>query len=277
MKNLVIRSLSGAIYVALIVISIIFVPRAFMLLMGIFVAIGMTEYENMVFERNKAQGPSKLAYGLDILLALLIWGCVGLMGLLFGYSLVLGFWIICALFSLRFIVAVFDKSEYAVSNVAQSVLGIFYISVPLSLISFLGYTNVPASKTYLLFTFILIWLNDTGAYLVGCKFGKRRLCERLSPKKSWEGFWGGFVFCVVAGVVFGLWFDHSVYMSAIYGGVVSVFATIGDLFESMLKRSAGVKDSGKLIPGHGGILDRIDSLLFVAIPAFLMFPFLISN
>jgi phosphatidate cytidylyltransferase len=112
--------------------------------------------------------------------------------------------------------------------------------------------------------FALIWVNDTGAYCVGSTMGKHRLCERLSPKKSWEGFWGGMAFCVIASVIYALIMNYNVLASVAFGIIVSLFATFGDLFESLLKRSAGVKDSGKLIPGHGGVLDRIDSLLFVA-------------
>ena len=116
--------------------------------------------------------------------------------------------------------------------------------------------------------FMFIWINDTGAFCVGSLIGRRRLFERISPKKSWEGFWGGLVFCIAFSIFFALVFDKFFYNLPVnifiaFAIVVSVFATFGDLFESLLKRSAGVKDSGKIMPGHGGILDRIDSLLMV--------------
>ena len=116
-------------------------------------------------------------------------------------------------------------------------------------------------------------MNDTGAYLVGCTIGRHRLFERISPKKSWEGFWGGLLFSALTALAYFYFinneapnFANSIVFYIGLGLVVPVFATFGDLVESMFKRSIGVKDSGNLIPGHGGILDRIDSLLFV-IPA----------
>ena len=121
------------------------------------------------------------------------------------------------------------------------------------------------SQSLLLLAFVMIWMNDTGAFLVGCTIGKHRLFERISPKKSWEGFWGGLVFSVLSGVAYYYFVDQAQGLPfyVILGVIASIFATFGDLVESMFKRSIGVKDSGNLIPGHGGILDRIDSLLFV--------------
>lgn len=116
--------------------------------------------------------------------------------------------------------------------------------------------------------FILIWLNDTGAYCVGCLIGRHKLFERLSPNKTWEGFFGGFVFAVAAGIAAALLcpsLGMSVVGGAVLGAGVSIVATFGDLFESMMKRHRHLKDSGNVIPGHGGILDRIDSLLLVSV------------
>ena len=118
----------------------------------------------------------------------------------------------------------------------------------------------------LLTAVVAIWANDTGAYIVGSRIGKIRLFPSLSPKKSWEGFFGGMLFSVISTTLLAYFLDVTMFdvtEGIILGIVISVFATWGDLFESMLKRNAGVKDSGSLIPGHGGILDRIDSMLFV--------------
>ncbi len=126
----------------------------------------------------------------------------------------------------------------------------------------------------MLLIFIMIWLNDTGAFLVGSAIGRHRLFERLSPKKSWEGFFGGLLFCLIAGYLAPILSadDFAGYPMRYVGlGVlVCVFSTWGDLFESMIKRAAGVKDSGNILPGHGGMLDRIDSILFV-VPASLVY------
>ena len=120
----------------------------------------------------------------------------------------------------------------------------------------------------LLAIFIFIWVNDTGAYLVGSRWGKRRLAPSISPKKSVEGSIGGLLLVLLSAVILHLLLfpELSWLRILLIATVVAVFGTIGDLFESSLKRQAGVKDSGKLIPGHGGILDRIDSLL-LAVPA----------
>lgn len=173
---------------------------------------------------------------------------------------------IVTLFLLRVVLTVFDKSEHALKRCTYAIFGYAYTVIPLTALLMLS------SRVYLnydfripLILFIMIWLNDTGAYCVGSTLGRHRLCERLSPKKSWEGFWGGLVFAMGAGAVYALLCDPerlTVWLGA--GAVVGVAATVGDLFESLIKRTAGVKDSGKLIPGHGGILDRIDSLLFAA-------------
>ncbi|MDE6270682.1 MAG: phosphatidate cytidylyltransferase, partial [Muribaculaceae bacterium] len=154
------------------------------------------------------------------------------------------------------------------------VLGYFYVAMPLGVLNaFATITSrTEGSEWVLMMIFIFIWLNDTGAYLVGSQIGRHRLFERLSPKKSWEGFFGGLLFCVVAGICAAM-FVHSVvgwWQWIVTSVLACVMATLGDLFESLMKRTLGVKDSGNLIPGHGGILDRIDSLLFVG-PAVSLF------
>lgn len=177
---------------------------------------------------------------------------------------------------LRFLLTLYDKEAGALQRFAYSALCWVYIALPLVCMSTSG--EGPLAWRVPLMLFLMIWLNDTGAYCVGSLCGKHRLFERLSPKKSWEGFWGGLVFSVLAGVVFAL-LSYSICAQHYYltmskglyvatwgftGAAISVAATWGDLFESLIKRSIGVKDSGHLIPGHGGILDRIDSLLFAA-------------
>lgn len=124
---------------------------------------------------------------------------------------------------------------------------------------------------WLLPIFTLIWLNDTGAYLVGSLFGKHKLLERVSPNKTWEGSIGGMVITLIGSYCYSLLFPEvaSVWEWMGFGLLIVFFGTYGDLFESFIKRSCGVKDSGNILPGHGGMLDRIDSLLFVSFPAFL--------
>ena len=152
-------------------------------------------------------------------------------------------------------------------NIFRHAFGMVYIILPMVLALYMIF---PAINGYrythriLLGVFILIWLNDTGAYITGISAGRHPLFRRISPKKTWEGVAGGTLVSVAA----ALFMDDIMGILGmsdwiIIGMVVSVFGVTGDLFESMLKRNAGVKDSGNLMPGHGGILDRIDSMLFV--------------
>ena len=115
-----------------------------------------------------------------------------------------------------------------------------------------------------LFYVFIIWANDVFAYLVGMSIGKHRLCERLSPKKSWEGFFGGIIGAVAMGLVAAYVQDGNYWVWAGLALVAAVTGVLGDLVESMFKRAAGVKDSGTLIPGHGGVLDRFDAMLLSA-------------
>jgi phosphatidate cytidylyltransferase len=120
--------------------------------------------------------------------------------------------------------------------------------------------------------YILVWVNDTMAYIVGKSIGKNKLYERISPKKTIEGFLGGVVFAVLAGVLMAyFYFEQSLVFWALIALLVGVIGTIGDLIESKFKRMAGVKDSGKIMPGHGGILDRLDSIIFVGPFVFLLY------
>jgi phosphatidate cytidylyltransferase len=124
--------------------------------------------------------------------------------------------------------------------------------------------------------FILIWTNDTFAYIVGKAIGKHKLLEKISPKKTIEGFIGGLVFSIVASILISKYYigASATFIWIIIALIVSIFGTLGDLIESKFKRMAGVKDSGKIMPGHGGILDRLDSVIFVSPFVFLFYQIL---
>lgn len=267
MNNMMVRALSGAVYVALLVFTLMYAPPAcFGVLMIVFAMIGIGELQAM---RAKEAPMGKWVRFLDLLFPLAV---IGIFLLLYSFwDYILGpILVIMSLmyFTLRIIAAVHDRSEKPVQSFLTSALSVVYIVLPLTFLTVLAHI----SASFVLLTFIMIWVNDTGAYLTGRSFGRHKLCERLSPKKTLEGFWGGFTFAVLAGIVAGKFFmPYSPALLAVYGAIVSVISTYGDLFESLLKRTAGVKDSGNLIPGHGGILDRIDSVLAVAIPAWLFF------
>ncbi|MDR1847189.1 MAG: phosphatidate cytidylyltransferase [Bacteroidales bacterium] len=164
----------------------------------------------------------------------------------------------------------FRKTETPFSNIAYTILGVLYTSVPFGIaILQLGYNGFHPLN--LLSLFIFVWCNDTFAYLVGCKWGKNRICERISPKKSWEGFAGGLIATQIAAIIIWYLTDKlPLWHWIVTGLIMTVFGTLGDLVESMFKRQVGVKDSGDILPGHGGILDRFDSML-IALPVIFIF------
>ncbi|MCI9608482.1 MAG: phosphatidate cytidylyltransferase [Muribaculaceae bacterium] len=271
MNNLIVRSLSGAVYVAVIVCAVMFGGSwAFPALCALFAVLGVGELHRLC----KADSPAPVALAaLDMVGALIMVvapsaGLIYLSGSGNAAVSVTGSAVAAFLVYLmaRLICQLYLPKENAISSISVGFMAQLYVALPLSIASLIYLVSGPA---IILTMFIMIWLSDTGAFCVGSLIGKRRLFERISPKKSWEGFFGGLVFSVGAGLLihclFGSWAPGmSVAQICILGAVVSIFATWGDLVESLFKRTAGVKDSGHIMPGHGGILDRIDSLLLVA-------------
>jgi phosphatidate cytidylyltransferase len=160
----------------------------------------------------------------------------------------------------------YGKQPDPIAHLAHIFLGQLYVALPFSLLNLLAFKESGFISVYypvfLLSLFVFIWVNDTGAYVVGMLFGKHRLFFRVSPKKSWEGFFGGLIFTVASSVIFAH-FEPEIpyYHWIIISILVALFGVWGDLVESLFKRSLEVKDSGNAIPGHGGFLDRFDSLL----------------
>ena len=160
-------------------------------------------------------------------------------------------------------------------NIAITIFTIVYMALPLSLVNFLVFTDLFPANDYspklLIALFILIWTHDSGAYLFGVSIGKHRLFERISPKKSWEGAIGGTLTSILAAVIISPYIPEIQLIHWIAISILTcVSSTFGDLTESMFKRYFQIKDSGRLLPGHGGILDRFDSILF-AIPIVVLY------
>ncbi len=259
MKQLFTRSITGLVYVALIVGSLLFAPTVSFPLLAIVLALfAINEFHNLFTPgRNFCATDVTDIAGVVMFIAPLTL-CPGksvMMSLSFG----LIWFVVRSALQLR-------AKAPAVTVFLTSMAGAVYIVAPLFILSFM--TSMGMAKAVLAL-FIMLWLNDTGAYCVGSLMGRHRLCERLSPKKSWEGFWGGMLFTAAGGALMTPWFMGGAtwIFGAVAGIIISIAATWGDLVESMLKRSQGVKDAGHILPGHGGILDRIDSLL-IAAPVF---------
>ncbi|MEW5846703.1 MAG: CDP-archaeol synthase [Bacteroidota bacterium] len=167
-----------------------------------------------------------------------------------------------------FVVELYRHQIKPMQNIAFTMLGIFYIALPFSLMNFITINGSSYSMVYnpniLLGILFLVWANDTGAYIVGVSMGKHKMIPRISPKKSWEGFIGGIATTLLVAWIIAMIFDEvSLKHWLAIGAITTFMAVLGDLVESMFKRSIGVKDSGKFLPGHGGLLDRFDALIMV--------------
>jgi phosphatidate cytidylyltransferase len=186
-----------------------------------------------------------------------------------------GFWIGVLMMIALPLVIFFEERYLFVKNMGQSVFGLLYISVPLGLL--MSIRLWPAVDTvwgldrslfYALFIIVSLWINDTMAYVVGSLIGKTPFSQ-ISPKKTWEGTIGGAILCIVVMTLLGKWAGIRLIDAVIISALAAITGTAGDLFESKLKRMAGVKDSGQIMPGHGGFLDRFDSLLFASVFAWI--------
>ncbi|SHK12179.1 phosphatidate cytidylyltransferase [Hymenobacter psychrotolerans DSM 18569] len=158
-----------------------------------------------------------------------------------------------------------EKQDFSpFSNVGVALLGLLYVSLPMSLLSVVAFNDLGYDYRRVLALLLLVWSSDIGAYAAGKTFGKHKLAPKISPGKTWEGAIGGFLLTLAMGWAMGyLLPELSLTYRLVVAGVVAVFGPLGDLAESMLKRSVGVKDSGRIMPGHGGLLDRFDAFLFI--------------
>ncbi len=176
------------------------------------------------------------------------------------------FFLIFPLASFVFMIKLYKKFERKpFTNIAFTFLGIFYIAMPISLLNIAAFENGHYNFEIILGSLLILWASDTGAYFAGTFFGKRKLFERISPKKSWEGFFGGVALALIITTIFVQYF-HTLqsYQWYVIATLIIVGGTFGDLIESLLKRSIEIKDSGTALPGHGGFLDRFDGLLISA-------------
>ena len=175
---------------------------------------------------------------------------------------------------LVFVSELFRQSDTPIENIGFTVLSLIYISLPFSLMNFIVFNPQMGGEfdyKLILVFFLIIWSTDIGAYFSGNLFGKHPLFKKFSPKKTIEGFFGGTILAFIIAFAIAFVFDFFSFNDAFwFASIVTVFGTIGDLVESMFKRSVGLKDSGKIMPGHGGLLDRFDSSL-LSIPFIVLY------
>lgn len=269
LKDIFTRAGAGTIYILVILLGLLGGRFSFLAVFGTILGSGLFEFYRMV-EKDTTHAISKI---FNILMGVVIFISV------FLYLESINIYLL-PVFILTYLLiliasAIFLRRDDILHGIIYSVFGQVYITMPLSLLMFISYSPDMANNEYnwvpVLALFVFLWVNDTAAYFIGSLIGKHKLIEHISPKKSIEGFIAGIFFTLLASLIFArlypgftpiFWMGLSV--------VVALFGTLGDLFESLIKRTCNVKDAGDLIPGHGGILDRIDSLL-VAIPAVFLY------
>lgn len=271
MNNFITRTLSGFLFVVLVIGSILFSPYMFVIFFAIVSGWAVREFHKLSNVQNGVA--VNLWVGLIGSVLLFVSSFLYASGIV-RYPLfsVYGFYVVLVL-----VAELYRQKPNAIHNWAYFILGQVFVALPFSLLNFILYID-GWQPIILLAVFVTIWVNDTGAYLFGVTFGKHRLFERISPKKSWEGFVGGAVAAILSGYVFSLFIPQiSLTNWLIFSEIIVVFGTLGDLIESLLKRTVDVKDSGNVIPGHGGLLDRFDSMLLAAPVVFIYLSFLFQH
>lgn len=276
LKNFIVRTLSGAVLLLVILGAMWVGFYGFLALLLFITVVGTWEFYTLA--KAKGYEPQR---GLGVAIALLFYVATAMLSTMaidsvkqftdndtiitwVSIMIILG----VVLVAIIFVAEVFRNRTTPIANVATTIAGVGYVALPMALMTIVpmligGHGNWRA--IYFLLYLFLVWGNDVFAYLAGVTMGRHKMCERLSPKKSWEGFVGGVLGSLVVGVVAACVLNSSYIMWLGLALVVSLSSVVGDLVESMFKRDAGVKDSGNIIPGHGGILDRFDAFI-ISVP-----------
>ncbi len=262
MNNILVRSLTGAVFITLVLFPLFWVDSSIILMFAFFMTLGLIEF----FKFFSQSSSVNVRWEIGVAFGLYLFGIVT--GIAIG---VLPYVLFITLFPLLFIVFLTElwrKKENPLLNLAVYALGILYIVIPFLLMTTFAISD---SNQFPLLAgmFLLIWMNDTFAFLSGKFFGKTKLFERISPKKTWEGTIGGVIFTVLSAIAITLLFDndHLIFWM-VSAAIIAPCSILGDLLESLFKRNMGIKDSGNILPGHGGILDRFDATL-LTVPFFL--------
>ena len=271
-NNFIQRAVTGVLFVIVLVGCILYSPLSFGILFTIISVLSVHEFAQLVSKSSEVSINNTItalggAYLFLALMSFCTQQSVGARVFLPYLGLLL----------YMMITELYLKKKNPTGNWAYSMLSQLYVALPFALLNVLAFQNSPetGSVTYNpilpLSIFVFIWLSDTGAYCVGSLIGKHRLFERISPKKSWEGSIGGGIFSIASSLGFAHFFPFMPGWQWVgLAIVVVIFGTWGDLTESLMKRQLGIKDSGNILPGHGGMLDRFDSAL-MAIPAAVVY------
>jgi phosphatidate cytidylyltransferase len=276
-RNLFVRTATGAVFAAVVLAAMLLGRLTFAVLLGCITAGCMWELYGLAEKRGAV--PHKT---IGTLIGLSVVGInLGLVetvinNIAFLRYTAIAFVLMILLSVLVFVADIWRRKGSAISNVGATFLGVVYVALPVSFIALfpiVGNRMLFPWNALIPVAFILIvWANDVFAYLFGAAFGRRKLFERLSPHKSWAGFFGGIAGAVAAGATVGKFLvKDDVWLWAGLGLLVGLTAVLGDLVESNFKRSVGAKDSGNALPGHGGLLDRFDAMLISAPFVFLFF------
>lgn len=273
-KNFILRAITGLLFVIVLVGCILYDSITFGALFVFVSALTVREFGTLV---NNIDGVN-INKGITALSAAYLF--VAFFAYLSGLYDNRIFIPYLVLLLYLFISELYLKKENPVLNWAFSMMSQLYIALPFAMLNVLAFSTDSGGNQFYspllpLVVFAFLWLSDTGAYCVGSLIGKHRLFERISPKKSWEGSIGGAAFCIVASLLCAHFFPVMSYVQWVgLALTIVVFGTWGDLTESLLKRQLNLKDSGSILPGHGGLLDRFDSSL-MAIPAAVVYLYLV--
>ena len=278
MKNLIVRSITGVIFVAAVVTCFLR-PEAMILLFALITGLTVWEYTGIV---NNIENVTVNRFLATVAGVYLFFGVAGFCSGIVPSAVFIPYLLTVVY---MFISELYTKAPNPINNWAYTMLSQMYIALPLSMLNVLAFRGTADGVVYTsllpLSVFIFLWTNDTGAYLSGSLFGKHKLFPRVSPGKSWEGSIGGGILVIVVAALIGMYENSDMHaanaevsLSVVQwigmGLVVVFFGTWGDLVESLFKRTIGIKDSGNILPGHGGMLARFDSSL-MAIPAAVIY------